>query len=43
MLGLTKVPPSVSLGVTFLIHSGGVIYSLYKTSDSQKKKAAAVE
>jgi tellurite resistance protein TerC len=43
MLGLTKVPPSVSLGVTFLILAGGVIYSLYKTSDSQKKKAAAVE
>ena len=37
MLGLTKVPPSVSLGVTFVILAGGVIYSLYKTSDSHKK------
>jgi len=37
MLGLTKVPPSVSLGVTFVILAGGVIYSLYKTSDRQKK------
>ena len=37
MLGLTKVPPSVSLGVTFVVLAGGVIYSLYKTSDSHKK------
>ncbi len=42
MLGLTKVPPSVSLGVTFAILAGGVFYSLYKTSGNQKK-AAAVE
>jgi tellurite resistance protein TerC len=31
MLGLEKIPPSLSLGVTFLILATGVIYSLYKT------------
>jgi tellurite resistance protein TerC len=30
-LGLTKVPPSVSLGITFAILATGVAYSLWKT------------
>jgi len=32
MLGLAKIPPSVSLGVTFAILGAGVAYSLYRTS-----------
>jgi tellurite resistance protein TerC len=31
MLGLAKIPPPVSLGVTFAILTAGVVYSLYKT------------
>jgi len=30
-LGLAKIPPAVSLGVTFAILAGGVFYSLWKT------------
>ena len=30
-LGLAKVPPSVSLGITFAILAGGVAWSLWKT------------
>ncbi len=41
MLGLAKVPPSISLGVTFAILAAGVIYSLYKTSGKQTKASAA--
>src|SRR5690606_10590004 len=41
MLGLAKVPPSISLGVTFSILAAGVIYSLYKTSGKQSKTSAA--
>ncbi len=31
MLGLAKIPPPVSLGVTFAILTAGVVYSLWKT------------
>jgi tellurite resistance protein TerC len=36
MLGLAKVPPSISLGVTFAILAVGVAYSLYKTAGTAK-------
>lgn len=36
MLGLTKVPPTVSLGGTFLILGCGVAYSLWKTRGKAK-------
>ncbi|HEX8401003.1 MAG TPA: TerC family protein [Allosphingosinicella sp.] len=32
VMGLAKIPPPVSLGVTFAILAGGVIYSLVKTA-----------
>jgi tellurite resistance protein TerC len=32
-LGLAKIPPAVSLGVTFAILAGGVGWSLWKTRD----------
>lgn len=32
MLGLAKIPPSVSLGVTLALLAGGVLVSLWKTS-----------
>ncbi|MDB5571022.1 MAG: hypothetical protein JWN93_2205 [Hyphomicrobiales bacterium] len=32
MLGLAKIPPSVSLGVTFALLGGGVAWSLWKTA-----------
>ncbi|MCQ0988947.1 TerC family protein [Jiella marina] len=32
LFGLDKIPPLVSLGVTFAILAGGVVYSLWKTS-----------
>jgi tellurite resistance protein TerC len=31
MLGLAKIPPTISLSVTLLIIASGVVYSLYKT------------
>ena len=31
MLGLAKVPPSLSLGITFVILAAGVLWSLWKT------------
>ncbi len=31
MLGLAKIPPAVSLGVTFAILAGGILVSLWKT------------
>ncbi len=37
MLGLAKIPPSVSLGVTFAILAAGVAYSLYKTSGKRAR------
>jgi tellurite resistance protein TerC len=39
MLGLAKVPPAVSLGVTFALLGGGVIWSLWKTREGQQKTA----
>ena len=30
-LGLAKIPPPVSLGITFAILAGGVAWSLWKT------------
>ena len=36
MLGLTKIPPPVSLGVTFAILGAGVAWSLWKTRPSIK-------
>ena len=35
MLGLAKIPPSISLTVTFAILASGIAYSLYKTSGTQ--------
>jgi tellurite resistance protein TerC len=37
MLGLAKIPPSVSLSVTFAILAAGVVWSLWKTSGTQNK------
>jgi tellurite resistance protein TerC len=34
--GLEKFPASISLGVTFALLTGGVVYSLYKTSKQRK-------
>ena len=31
LLGLEKIPPAVSLGVTFAILAAGVVWSLWKT------------
>ena len=36
LLGLEKFPPAVSLGITFAILTGGVIYSLWRTRDVAK-------
>jgi tellurite resistance protein TerC len=41
MLGLAKVPPSISLGVTFAILAAGVFYSLYKTAGAKPKHDTA--
>lgn len=43
MLGIAKVPPSISLGVTFAIIAAGVAYSLWKTRDEDKRQTAAAE
>jgi tellurite resistance protein TerC len=40
MLGLAKIPPSISLGVTFAILGAGIAWSLWKTRDRQKKTEA---
>jgi tellurite resistance protein TerC len=37
MLGIAKVPPAVSLGVTFAILLIGVVYSLWKTRSEARK------
>ena len=37
LLGLAKFPPAVSLGITFAILAGGVVYSLWKTKDPQQE------
>ena len=36
MLGVAKVPPSVSLGVTFALIAIGIAYSLWKTRDENR-------
>ncbi len=36
MLGIAKIPPAVSLGVTFAILGAGVAWSLWKTSAGRK-------
>jgi tellurite resistance protein TerC len=36
VLGIEKVPPALSLGVTFSILAAGVLFSLWKTRDGQK-------
>lgn len=38
LLGLDKVPAPVSLSITFALILGGVLYSLYKTNQEEKKK-----
>jgi tellurite resistance protein TerC len=38
-LGLAKVPPSVSLGITFAILAGGVAWSLWKTRRGAASRA----
>ncbi len=37
MLGLAKIPPSLSLGVTFVILGAGVAFSLWRTAGEPKK------
>ena len=37
LLGLEKFPPAVSLGITFAILAGGVVYSLWKTKDQPQE------
>lgn len=37
MLGIEKVPASISLGVTCALLLGGVFYSMYRTRDAAKK------
>jgi tellurite resistance protein TerC len=41
LFGLEKIPPAVSLGVTFSILFGGVLWSLWKTSSSRTPINAA--
>jgi len=38
-LGLAKVPPTVSLGITFAILAGGVAWSLWKTREGTASRA----
>ena len=35
MLDLAKIPPTISLGVTFAILGAGVVWSLWKTAPSR--------
>jgi len=39
LFGLDKIPPLVSLGVTFAILAGGVVYSLWKTSGERLRES----
>lgn len=39
MLGLAKIPPVMSLSVTFAILAAGVVYSLWKTRDAVPAKS----
>lgn len=41
MLGIAKIPPSLSLGVTFALLAAGIGYSLWKTRRSSAQAAAA--
>ena len=43
MLGIEKVPPTVSLSVTFVILAAGVGYSLWRTRDDAPHAPAALE
>ena len=43
MLGIEKVPPTVSLGVTFVILAAGVGYSLWRTRNDPPHAAAQIE
>ncbi len=36
MLGIAKIPPSISLGVTFALIGAGVVYSLWRTRGQAK-------
>jgi len=38
-LGLAKIPPAASLGITFTILAGGIAYSLVKTAKPELKQA----
>lgn len=38
MLGIAKIPPSISLGVTFALLGGGVAWSLWKTSGAARAR-----
>jgi tellurite resistance protein TerC len=38
LLGLDKIPPVISLSVTFVILAGGVLYSLWKTRGMEQEK-----
>ena len=39
LLGIGKIPPPVSLGITFAILAVGIIWSLYKTRTSDESFA----
>lgn len=42
LLGIDKVPPLLSLGVTFALLAGGIVWSLWKTRASAGRDAARV-
>ncbi|MHB2168490.1 TerC family protein [Alsobacter sp. R-9] len=43
MLGIAKIPPAISLGVTFAILGAGIVYSLWKTRDTARVEARPAE
>ena len=43
ILGIEKVPPAISLGVTFVILAAGVGYSLWRTRNDAPHAPAALE
>ena len=41
LFGLAKIPPSLSLGITFAILAAGVCWSLWKTREGSLPREAA--
>jgi tellurite resistance protein TerC len=39
-LGLGKIPPAISLGITFAILAGGTLFSMWKTAPPRAAEAA---